>query len=288
MLKVLIIGSNGLIGNNLSKFLNTKKKIYLICGLKSKKKKFSKNINFFYYGNLNYKKNLTLLKKKISLFKPHFIINCCGMTKHVNNKKNLLINFDMPIYIMKLSKLFKFKFIHLSTDCIFDGKIGNYKENSSPNATDNYGLTKAKAENILKKSNSVIILRTSTIGHEISLKRGLLEWFLSSKSYVNGFTEAYFTGPTALELGKIIYRQILIKKSIKKGLFNVSSHKISKFLLLNKLKKMYKKRIKLIPDNKLKIDRSLSSEKFINFTNYKVKSWNQMIYEMKKFNDEYI
>ena len=51
---------------------------------------------------------------------------------------------------------------------------------------------------------------------------------------------------------------------------------------------MYKKRIKLIPDNKLKIDRSLSSEKFINFTNYKVKSWNQMIYEMKKFNDEYI
>ena len=67
------------------------------------------------------------MKKKISLFKPHFIINCCGMTKHVNNKKNLLINFDMPIYIMKLSKLFKFKFIHLSTDCIFDGKIGNYK-----------------------------------------------------------------------------------------------------------------------------------------------------------------
>ena len=58
-----------------------------------------------------------------------------------------------------------------------------------------------------KDNNDVIIIRTSTIGHEINSKFGLLEWFLSQKKVVYGFKNAYFSGPTTLELSKIIYKQ---------------------------------------------------------------------------------
>ena len=77
--KILILGSNGLIGNNLTKYLN-KKKLKLFPLVRSKNKKFINGLNFFYYGNLNSKKSLEKIIKIIKKIKPNFVINCLGVT----------------------------------------------------------------------------------------------------------------------------------------------------------------------------------------------------------------
>ena len=61
------------------------------------------------------------------------------------------------------------------------------------------------------------------------------------------------------------------------GLYHISGEKINKFLLLNKLSKVYNKKIKIIPTTDLKIDRSLNSEKFQDITGYTKKNWDEML-----------
>ena len=150
-------------------------------------------------------------------------------------------------------------------------------------AEDNYGKIKFLTEKKIKKNKNTIIIRSSTLGMEIKNKFGLLEWFLSNNKSIHGYKNVYFSGPTALELSKIIYKFIITKTIIKKGIYNVSSNKISKFDLLNLIKKVYHKKINIIPSNEIRIDRSLNNKKFMAKTNYKQKNWVTMLKEMKKF-----
>lgn len=282
--KILILGANGLIGNGLTNYLSTKK-INLFVVVRSKKKEFSKNINYYYCDNLSIKKSFTKILEIIEKVKPDYVINCIGVTKHIKHGQNKLLNIDLPKFLSMNRKNYKFTYIHITTDCVFDGKKGNYKETTKTNANDIYGLTKAKADNYLLNKKNTIILRTSTIGREIKTRHGLLEWFLSRKKLCYGFKNTFFSGLTTLELGKIIYIFIIHKKLIKEGLYNVSGPKINKFDLLNLIKEIYHKKILILPDYKLKIDRSLNPDKFIKISKYKRKSWKKMLLEYKKFND---
>ena len=68
------------------------------------------------------------------------------------------------------------RLIHISTDCVFSGERGQYDENSITDAKDLYGISKSIGD--INVENALTI-RTSTIGHELNSKSGLLEWFLS-------------------------------------------------------------------------------------------------------------
>ena len=87
-------------------------------------------------------------------------------------------------------------------------------------------------------------------------------------------------------MAKIIYKFILIKKIIKEGIYNLSGPKINKYDLLQIIKKIYNKKILIKPDHKFKVNRSLNSNKFIEISKYKKKSWKKMLLEYKKFNDK--
>ena len=282
--KVLILGANGLIGNGLTRYFATKN-INLTAVVRSKIKKFQKKINFAYCNNLNSIRSLNSISKIISQDKPDFVINCIGVTKHYKNKNNKILNIELPKALIRLKKKNKFNFIHITTDCVFNGLKGNYTENSNTNANDLYGLSKLTADKFLLKSKKCIILRTSTIGSEIKTRNGLFEWFLSNKKNCIGFKNAYFSGLTTLELSKIIYNFIIKKKKLKEDIYNLSGPKINKFLLLNLIKEIYNKEILIKPDYKFKIDRSLNSNKFVKISKYKKKSWKKMILEYKKFNE---
>ena len=151
-----------------------------------KKKKNIFNTNLVYFNA--YKKSR--LKSIIRKYKPDLLINAIGITKHIKNKKKniYLINSTFPHYAKKIANNNNCKFIQISTDCIFDGNKGNYKELDKPNAIDDYGISKARGE-IVDKIN--LTVRTSTIGHEIETKNGLLEWFLSQKGFVMDTKKQY-------------------------------------------------------------------------------------------------
>jgi len=277
--KILILGAAGMLGHQLYIFLKSKN--YLVKGICRKNKIISKN--FFKNNNLlNLDlEKFDLLENTINKYRPDYIINCAGIIKqkaHQYDKNKIyLINSCLPNYLSFLSKKFKFKFIHISTDCVYDGKKGNYKEDNITNSKDEYGLSKALGE---VYSDNCITLRTSIIGHELNQSNGLLEWFLKQKK-VYGFKKAFFSGLTTLELSKVIEK--LLNKDLNKGIYNIASKKISKYELLVLINQIYDKNISILSSKKLQIDRSLNGKLFEKKTNIKISSWKKMIVDMNKY-----
>ena len=160
------------------------------------------------------------------------------------------------------------------------GKKGNYVESDIPDAKDIYGRSKLLGE---LHSLNTLTLRTSIIGHELQSKYSLLNWFLDQKKYVNGYKNAIFSGLTTLEIAKIIHKFIIPNRNLN-GVYHLSGNSISKYDLLNLIKNVYKKEIKIIINKKVKINRSLNSNLLKKLTGYKVKNWKKLIQEMFEFN----
>ena len=169
--------------------------------------------------------------------------------------------------------------IHFSTDCVFSGSKGNYKENDLADAHDLYGRSKFLGE--VYYSNT-LTLRTSVIGHEIESGHNLLNWFLKQNKPVTGFKNAIFSGLTTLQIAKILHRFIIPNKRIE-GLYHLSGKKINKYDLLKLIKKVYQKDIKINTNHNMIIDRSLNSNALQKITGYKPTSWFKNIKEMFEF-----
>ena len=209
--------------------------------------------------------------------RPDVVINCAGLTKHKAQADDPLraipINALMPHRIGKICSVVGARFIHVSTDCVFSGEKGSYKETDSTDARDIYGKSKALGEVV---DDGALTLRTSTIGHELQTKDGLLEWFLSQGQRCEGYTKAIFSGLPSVLFAQVI-RDVVIPKPSLAGLYHVAAKPIDKFSLLQLIAKAYQKNINIVPDEDFVIDRSLDSEQFFKDTGYVAPSWSDMI-----------
>lgn len=226
-------------------------------------------------------KNTNALEEVIKKFQPDYVINCVGIIKqsHLanNHYESIAINSFLPHQLERLGSNYHFRLIHISTDCVFDGKGSNYQETDPPNAIDLYGRSKSLGE---VNYGSGITLRTSIIGHEVANKKyGLVDWFLSQSDFVKGYTKAIFSGLTTTELTKLIL-DIVIKQGIDSGLYQVASSPISKYDLLNLIATAYNKEIEIIPSEEIVIDRSLDGRRFSDITSYRAPSWPVMLNQM--------
>jgi dTDP-4-dehydrorhamnose reductase len=149
-----------------------------------------------------------------------------------------------------------FKLIHISTDCVFSGDRGGYGENDFRDGDTAYARTKALGEVI---NDTDLTLRTSIIGPELKPNgTGLLHWFLVQKGEIKGYTKAFWSGVTTLELAKVVHQCIEQKIT---GLINVTmTPKISKFDLLVECQKIWNHAdVSVIPDEAYECDKSLIS-----------------------------
>lgn len=267
--KVLILGTTGMLGSQMSN-LFLKDKRFKIFEMNRKKKFNSIKINI---------ENKDNLINKIQSINPDYVINCIGWIKQkrININKAYEINAQFPRLLSQLALIFNFKLIHISTDCVFSGNKGNYSDNDYKDAKDLYGLSKNLGE---VKNLNTVTLRTSIIGPEKGKKKySLLEWFLLQQKEIKGFDKAFFSGLTTYEFSKIIKKYIL-NNNLYNNILNVSSKYITKFRLLKMIKKEFKKDVKIKKCTKVKINRTLNSQKFRKITGYKCPSWKKMINEM--------
>lgn len=165
---------------------------------------------------------------KSLFYNQDFIINCIGAIPQRTNNFN--INYKLPIWLIQNTNC---KIIHPSTDCEMDD--------------DDYGLSKKKASDfILSKSKNTKMLKSSIIGPEKNSKFGLMEWFLSQEEDVFGYTQAMWNGVTTYEWSKQCWKLINNWDDYDK-LTILSSDPVSKYELLNTIKKIYSKDINVIP-----------------------------------------
>jgi dTDP-4-dehydrorhamnose reductase len=163
--------------------------------------------------------------------------------------------------------------IHISTDCVFNGKKGNYTEVDPSDAEDLYGRTKFLGE---VSYPHTITLRTSIIGRELKTRLGLIEWFLAQKGEIQGYKKAIYSGFTTDELSRIVMDYIIPRPDLS-GVYNVSSDPISKFDLLGLAKESFRHNVNISPNEEFIIDRSLNSTRFRQATGYNPPSWPEMI-----------
>ncbi len=213
--------------------------------------------------------------------KPAVVVNCIGIIKQIDQAKDPLISLNInslfPHRLAELCAATETRMFHISTDCVFSGRKGNYTEDDIPDPEDLYGRTKWLGE---VSREGCLTIRTSIIGRDFAKQSALLEWFLSKRGgTINGYVNAIYTGfPTQVLAGIMV--DVIADYPDLSGLYQVSSEPISKYDLLSKINKVMNLNIDIKPDDSFICDRSLDSSKFRNETGYIIPDWDTMISEL--------
>ena len=206
--------------------------------------------------------NIDSLARLLAQVRPQVVINCVGLVKQLAEADDPLqaipINSLLPHRLARLCELVGARLVHISTDCVFAGTRGLYRETDPADAQDLYGRSKHLGE--VDRPHAVT-LRTSIIGHELAGAHGLVGWFLAQSGTVRGFTRAVFSGLPTVELARVIRDHVLPHPELH-GLHHVSAAPISKHDLLCLVAQVYGKAITITADEQLVIDRSLDSTRF--------------------------
>jgi len=269
-MRILILGATGMLGHKLvQEFSKTDKVVTTVRTLKP----YFTGIEIIPFNA----KEAPEFKYVLDMAYPDVVINCIGVIKQLGGAKDPLacipINSLMPHQINKVCQENGVKFVHVSTDCVFSGRLDRpYTEEDIPDPVDLYGRTKLIGE-------SGLTLRSSIIGRELKGTTGLIEWFLSQKGKtIKGFSKALYTGFTTIEFAKVI-RAALVA-NLDHGVYQASSNPISKFDLLNLAKEKFGIDVTIENDDKFECNRCLDSSRFRRLTSYSPPTWDNMLSEM--------
>jgi dTDP-4-dehydrorhamnose reductase len=219
--------------------------------------------------------------RAIETVRPDIVANCVGIVKQSELADDPLasisVNALFPHQLARLCLGRGIRVIHVSTDCVFSGRRGSYKESDISDAGDLYGRTKFLGE---LNYDGCLTLRTSMVGRELATSHGLLEWFLSQEGKtVAGYARAIFSGLTTNSLAEVI-TMIITNQPDMHGVWHVASEPISKFDFLALVKKVYGLRIEIERDETVVYDRSLNASRFREATGFIPPTWTDMIEQM--------
>jgi dTDP-4-dehydrorhamnose reductase len=279
-MRILILGGDGMLGHRLLRdfsrshdarvTLRRERAAYASFGLFSERNSYAET-------------DLRVPDRLVSVFsdcRPEAVVNAAGVlprpTTGLDPIANIEINALLPHRLAAMCREIRALFVHISTDCVFSGRSGNYNEECETDPVDPYGHSKLLGE---VTGPRCITLRTSIIGRELARKRSLLEWFLAQKGQVRGYRNAIYSGFTTMEMSRII-EKLVTRHPESSGIYHVSSDPISKFDLLSLIRDKLKLVVDLVPEHEFKCDRSLDSTHFRREFNYVPPSWDMMVDEL--------
>ncbi|MBN1166543.1 MAG: SDR family oxidoreductase [Methanospirillaceae archaeon] len=280
-MKIIIFGTTGMLGHKLIQNLSQR---HDVTG--TTRKDLSEYANYPVFSGVKILNNIdaadfTSINNAIEKVNPDVIINCIGIVKQLPQAQDPLpsitINSLFPHQLAQVCNKKGIRLIHYSTDCVFSGKDGNYKETDIPDPEDLYGRSKLLGE---VTQGRCLTLRTSLIGRELSGFRSLFEWVLQQDGKeIHGYTKAIFSGLTTNAHAQIL-DDILTRKKNLTGLYHVASTPISKFDLISMIINRFNLNITIIADDSVVCNRSLDGSRFIKDTGISIPSWEMMIEQL--------
>lgn len=162
MKKILVTGSNGLLGQKLTDAVLKNKQFELIATGKGANRHPVKEGYIYEQMDITDKESIAFIVNK---HQPDAIINTAAMTNvdtcETQREECWLLNVTAVEYLIDICRDNNIQLIHLSTDFIFDGEEGPYTEEGKPNPLSYYGESKLAAEKLLEESGiHYAILRT--------------------------------------------------------------------------------------------------------------------------------
>lgn len=280
-MKILVIGGTGMLGHKAVQMWREKFDVYATVRTDflsvERFEIFEKNKTFVNIDVENHES----IKNIVRELKPQYIFNAVGIIKQLESSKNVIktltVNAIFPHRLAEYASEVGARVITVSTDCVFRGDKGNYKEEDVSDATDVYGKSKNLGE---LYEEHCLTLRTSIIGREIGSSHSLVEWFLSNRGgRVKGFTNAVYSGLPTIVLVELI-GDLIENHPRLHGLYHVASRPINKYELIKLINDKFAARIEIEPFADFRIDRSLNAEKFEKATGFVASEWETMIERM--------
>jgi dTDP-4-dehydrorhamnose reductase len=283
-MRILVLGASGMLGSAMFRVLTQERRHEVFGSVRSQwnKKHFASELADSIITGIDVE-NSDALARLFSNVRPEAVVNCIGLVKQLAEADDPLsalpINALLPHRLARLCELVRARLVHISTDCVFLGTKGGYKEEDTPDALDLYGRSKLLGE---VDYPHAVTLRTSIIGHELNSAYGLIGWFLSQKGSVKGYRRAIFSGLPTCELARVVCDLVLPHAELH-GLYHVAAEPISKYDLLCMVNREYDIGLEIEPDYDLEVDRSLDASRFREATGYVAPSWPNLIAQMREF-----
>ena len=271
-MKILILGAGGMAGYTISHYLHGKG--HNVTGFARKKLSHCEYIE----GDAMDTKLVTNLIKNN---KFDTVINCIGiLNQFAENNKDMAVylNSYFPHFLADVTKDMDTQIIHMSTDCVFSGKNGNYTEKDFRDGETFYDRSKALGE---LEDDKNITFRNSIVGPDVNKNGiGLLNWFMKQDGLIEGYSEVYWTGITTLHLAQAMEKAAEIKIN---GLHNmVNNSSISKYELLKLFNKYFKNnKLDIVKNEEIVLNKSLKRENFD--LDFEVPDYEKMVYEMAQW-----
>lgn len=229
MLKVLVLGSTGMLGSAVGNWFLSRPEQYET-HLTYRNEDVSYGENKYYFNPYD--------EESSDLPKVDWVINCVGTIKPFMAENPLAaieINSSFPWKLAAFCEAAGVKLIHITTDCVFSGARGSYTEEDVHDALDDYGKSKSLGE-----PNNCMVLRTSIIGEEIHKNASLISWAKSQAgTAVSGYTNHLWNGITTKQYAEVC-DQIISRDLYEFGKFHVHSPKpVTKHELVSLINKRY-------------------------------------------------
>ena len=221
-MKFLVLGCNGMAGHTISLYL--KEQGHDVFGFDHNRSALIDSVS----GDA---RDAAFLTELIGKNKYDSVINCIGILNQFAEQNKALatyLNSYLPHFLADVTSGTDTQVIHMSTDCVFSGKRGEYTEDDFRDGETFYDRSKALGE---LEDGKNITLRNSIVGPDINPNGiGLMNWFMKQAGPINGYTKAMWTGQTTLQLAKTMEAAA---KEKAHGLYNtVPDHAVSKYDLL--------------------------------------------------------
>ena len=172
------------------------------------------------------------------------------------------VNTELPHILERFSERDNFQLIHISTDGVFSPLSGEVYEDSPVSPEGLYEKTKYAGET---KSDHALTIRTSIIGLDPYLHKGILEWVLSQKEgNISGYANQMWSGCSTLQLAELCFRlsnpKVFFRLRSKTSVVHFALlGPITKFALIKAILTVAKGKANVVPVNEAEVSRILKS-----------------------------
>jgi dTDP-4-dehydrorhamnose reductase len=218
-MQLLITGASGLLGLNLAVTAARKHEVYGVVN-----RHLLKATDFAVVAT-------DLLQPEaagsiIKTVQPDWIVNCVAQTDlevcEKDPQQAQQINTRLPEILAHATRAADIRFLHISTDAVFDGTQDRYKETDQPTPISVYARTKLDGEQAVMAANpDALIARVNFYGWSLTGKRSLAEWFINNLrqgKQINGFTDVHFCPLLVNDLANLLLKMMELGLS---GLYHV-------------------------------------------------------------------
>ncbi|XID95697.1 dTDP-4-dehydrorhamnose reductase family protein [Paenibacillaceae bacterium WGS1546] len=258
-MKIVLLGGQGMAGHMIAKYWRARRDDEIVVTVRpnAEQSRNAETLAGMQVRELD-ARNFEATERLIRDAAPALIVNAVGILNHRAEDHPLdayRVNGLLPHWLRHVGDRIGARLIHISSDCVFSGARGGYREDDAPDGTTVYARSKALGE--VRDARHATI-RTSIIGPDDKPTGiGLMQWFLSRSGEVSGYRNVLWNGVTTLELAKAI--EWLARRPEVGGLLHLTAAEtVSKHDLLLLMQEKYDKRdVTIVADDEPVIDRTL-------------------------------